>query len=391
LGAVGRTFRLASNLLTPLVFLSACGSSATSGGASQAGLDGAGGGADVAWLTDAPGAGQTSEASPDTGAQPSPGMDAASTASEEAATAEAGGDSSVAPEAASPAESGVPAGPAKIVLVAGSLMTPFGVAVDPVAGDLYVADYGDSTVRHIDSAGTSATIVGAGATGPGASVTLNKPHDLLFQPKTKNLFIADTFGGRVLRMDGVSGTVTVFAGGTAKIPASGMIFCLAFDPTGTLLYFISAGLISVADLSTGTLKMTLNYANPRVIAVDSKGTLYAVKNTGTGPANLQTVDPVTGAGTDVTGGGPLAAPKHIAIDPDDNVVIADTEGQLVRRYVVSTKSLETLAGNGMAGTGTLGGPPLMAQVTRPHGIFVDATGRIVIADSFNNRVLAIVH
>jgi hypothetical protein len=73
------------------------------------------------------------------------------------------------------------------------------------------------------------------------------------------------------------------------------------------------------------------------------------------------------------------------------VVIADTEGFVVRKYVVSTKTLLPVAGNGKPGTGMLDGPPELAQLTRPHGVFVDATGRIVIADSFNNRVLAIVH
>jgi DNA-binding beta-propeller fold protein YncE len=292
-------------------------------------------------------------------------------------------------DAGAAAETSVPTASAKIVLLAGGLMTPFGVAVDPIAGDLYVADYGDSTVRRVSATGMSTVVVGPGASGPAATITLNKPHDLLFQPGTRNLFIADTFAGRVIRMDVSTGAATVFAGGGAAVPASGMTFCLAFDPPGKVLYFISGGRIAVADVAAGTPKTTINYANPRVIAVDSKGTLYAVMNTGTGPATLQTVDPASGAGTDVPGGGPLAAPKHIAIDGNDDVVIADTEGFVVRKYVVASKNLVPVAGNGKAGTGMLDGPPALAQLTRPHGIFVDHSGRIVIADSFNNRVLGI--
>jgi DNA-binding beta-propeller fold protein YncE len=281
-------------------------------------------------------------------------------------------------------------GPAKIVLIAGGFMMPFGVAVDPVARDLYVADYGDNTVRRIDASGMAATVVGPGASGPGAMVTLTRPHDVLFQPGTRNLFIADTFAGRVLRMDAATGNVTVFAGPAGKVPAGGMTFCLAFDAAGTLLYFIASGGITVVDLKTETVKSTLNYANPRVIAVDSKGTLYAVKNTGTASATLQVVD-ATGNGTDVVGGGPLAAPKHITVDRDDNVVIADTESHTIRKYVVATKTLVLVAGTGTAGTGILDGPPAMAQLRRPHGVFVDAMSRILIADSFNGRVLGIVH
>ena len=34
--------------------------------------------------------------------------------------------------------------------------------------------------------------------------------------------------------------------------------------------------------------------------------------------------------------------------------------------------------------------PEQAQTDRPHGAFVDASGRILIADSFNDRILGIV-
>jgi DNA-binding beta-propeller fold protein YncE len=93
--------------------------------------------------------------------------------------------------------------------------------------------------------------------------------------------------------------------------------------------------------------------------------------------------------SDVMGSGGLAAPKHLSIDNDDNVIITDTESDTIRKYVVATKTVVKIAGSGGNGGGTLGGSPEQATLARPHGAYVDAQGRIFIADSFNNRVLRI--
>jgi len=78
------------------------------------------------------------------------------------------------------------------------------------------------------------------------------------------------------------------------------------------------------------------------------------------------------------------------VDMNDDVLIADTELFLIRKYSPASDSLFTLAGNGVSGTGTLGGDPLQAQFKRPHGIFQDKkTGAIYVSDSENDRVLKI--
>jgi hypothetical protein len=122
---------------------------------------------------------------------------------------------------------------------------------------------------------------------------------------------------------------------------------------------------------------------PRVIAVDSRRNLYFDAGN-----SLKVADPM-GKISDVMGSGGLNAPKHLSIDLDDNVIIADTESNTIRKWVAASKMVVKVAGTGAAGTGTLGGAPEMAQLNRPHGAFVDGQGRIWISDSFNNRVLRI--
>jgi hypothetical protein len=85
------------------------------------------------------------------------------------------------------------------------------------------------------------------------------------------------------------------------------------------------------------------------------------------------------------------APKRITVDNDDNFIIVDTESHSILKYQLATKSIVRLVGNGQRGAGTLGGSPLMAQTARPHGAFVEPSGRILIADSFNNRIIGIVY
>jgi DNA-binding beta-propeller fold protein YncE len=279
----------------------------------------------------------------------------------------------------------IPTGPGKIVLIAGggnggdgtpaamaSTNKPFGAVVDPLNGDVYIAEFGGHRVRRIDDKGIISTVMGAGATGPGGKMTLGQPHNLLFQPNTHNLFVADTFAGRVIKMDATTGESAVFVGGL------GTAYCLAFDPTGEHLYVTSGG-VTIIDLKTmATTKV--NTPSPRVIAVDSKKNLYLG-----GGGSLRVADAM-GKITDVMGSGGLAAPKHLSIDLDDNVIISDTESNTIRKYVVATKTVVKIAGGG---GGALGGSPDMAQLKRPHGAFVDGQGRIFIADSFNDRVLRI--
>jgi hypothetical protein len=356
------------------------GGTAAGGGGATAG--GAGGGPAGTGGAGAAGAGTGGagggEAPPDAATGGAPGMDSGAPA-----------DSASSPPADAPV---VPRGPGKIVLVAGggnggdgspaimaSTNRPFGAVTDPLSGEVYIAEYGGRKVRKIDKQGIISTVMGAGAAGPGGRITLGQPHNLLFQPNTHNLFVADTFAGRVIKMDVTTGEAAVFAGrGSNVAPGFGNAFCLSFDPTGEHLYVTGSG-VTIIDLKT--LAVTrVNTATPRVIAVDSRRNLYLG-----GGGSLRVADPM-GRISDVMGSGGLAAPKHLSIDLEDNVIITDTESDTIRKWVAATKSVVKIAGGG---SGALGGAPENARFARPHGAYVDAQGSIWIADSFNNRVVRI--
>jgi DNA-binding beta-propeller fold protein YncE len=183
-------------------------------------------------------------------------------------------------------------------------------------------------------------------------------------------------------MDAATGQVEVFAGsGSNLVPNLGRTYCLAFDAAGEKLY-VTGGGVTIIDLKTKAVSR-VNTATPRVIAVDSKSNLYLG-----GGGSLRMANPM-GMISDVMGSGGLMGPKHLSVDNDDNVIITDTESDTIRKYIVATKTVVKIAGTGGNGQGTLGGSPEQAGLNRPHGAYVDAQGRMFIADSLNNRVLRI--
>jgi DNA-binding beta-propeller fold protein YncE len=104
------------------------------------------------------------------------------------------------------------------------------------------------------------------------------------------------------------------------------------------------------------------------------------------------------AGTGAKGfggnGGPakdatLSGPKGLSIDPKTgDVYLADTESHSIRVIDRKAGKLNLVAGTGVKGDGP-DGPPRGCQLSRPHGIFVDADGTIFIGDSENHRVRVI--
>eukprot|EP01031_Cornospumella_fuschlensis_P050197 gene50197-61426_t len=114
---------------------------------------------------------------------------------------------------------------------AARFLNPFGLALD-AGGDLFLADSGNHTVRRITPSGTVTTFVGtAGLRGTtsatGAAARFNFPSALAFDA-TGDLLVADTSNDCIRRVT-PAGVVTVFAG-SADIRGS-------TNGTGTVAHF----------------------------------------------------------------------------------------------------------------------------------------------------------
>lgn len=73
----------------------------------------------------------------------------------------------------------------------------------------------------------------------------------------------------------------------------------------------------------------------------------------------------------------------IVADKDGNIYVADGSNNCIRK-ITRAGLVSTLAGNGSIGFAD--GPAQTAEFNYPHGVAVDATGNVYVADAGNNRV-----
>ncbi len=82
----------------------------------------------------------------------------------------------------------------------------------------------------------------------------------------------------------------------------------------------------------------------------------------------------------------LRAPSRIAVDPATGATyIADTANNKIRR-IDSARVITTVAGSGTGGFQGDGGEATLARLNAPRGVALDGSGRVVIADTGNNRI-----
>src|SRR5690606_6133489 len=80
------------------------------------------------------------------------------------------------------------------------------------------------------------------------------------------------------------------------------------------------------------------------------------------------------------------SPSGLAIDAAGILYVADTGNNAIRR-IAPGGIVSTLAGDGVAGYRD--GPAPTARFNGPIGVAVDAAGRVVVADTYNDRIRAI--
>jgi sugar lactone lactonase YvrE len=304
------------------------------------------------------------------------------------------------------------------------LLEPFGTGFDS-AGNMFIIEMASGNrLLKMDSKGLVHHVAGqrtagdSGDGGPALSAQFNGPHNLAVLPDG-NVLIADTWNGRVRRVDVKGATVSTLPGFNVpadRARASGP-YCIALDPNGTTLYVADLRRIHAIDVKSGATRIVAGNGqkavpvdgaiaveaplfDARAVAVDRKGNVYILERGGHAlrvvdrEGRIRTVVNASGKkGADGDGGPALAAtmngPKHLCIDGDDNVIIADAENHLIRKYVPATGKILRVAGTGKKGAAGLNGPPEQCELSRPHGVTVHRDGTLYITDSYNNRILKI--
>jgi uncharacterized protein (TIGR03437 family) len=298
------------------------------------------------------------------------------------------------------------------------LNNPYGVAADS-AGNLYIADTGNSRVRKV-SGGVITTVAGNGTAGfggdngPATSAQLNNPY-VVAMDSAGNLYIADRSNSRIRKVS--NGTITTVAGngtpgfGGDNGPATSAMLSLpssvAVDSAGNL-YIADYANYRIRKVSNGTITTvagngtqgsagdngpatSAQFMSPVGIAVDSAGNPYVadwyahrIRKISNGA-----IATVAGGGSALGDNGPAASarfdePWGIAVDSVGSLYIADVGNQRIRK--VTNGVVTTVAGNGTVGFSGDNGPAASAQLNYPYGVAVDSAGNLYIADSGNDRI-----
>ena len=326
-------------------------------------------------------------------------------------------------------------GPIRLELLAGSLGghgnadgagpaaafdLPQSVAVDR-AGNVYVADSRNSTIRKITAAGVVTTLAGIAGTpgsadGTGSAARLDNPAGVAIDD-AGNVYVADSFN-RTIRKITPSGAVTTLAGSPGVVGSADGTGAAAsfFSPTGVAVdgagdvYVTDAGNSNIRKITAGGAVSTLagttgvagsadgvgaaaQFNTPFGIAVDGTGNVYVADQGNhtirkiTPAAEVTTLAGSAGSagGADGTGAAArFAQPTGVAVDGAGNLYVGDELNGTIRK-ITAAGSVTTLAGTANAG-GSADGSGAAARFSFPEGVAVDAAGDVFVADAFNATI-----
>jgi len=293
--------------------------------------------------------------------------------------------------------------------------SPTGVAVNS-EGTVYVVDFYNHRIREITPAGVVTTLAGSGvrgfADGTGDTAKFNSPYGIEVNSEG-TIYVSDTGNNRIRKItpagvvttlagSGVSGFadgpgtdarfdlprgITVDSMGTIYVSDEGNNRIRKITPAGVVTTLAGSGVAGFADGTGDTAK----FDNARGIAVNSEGSIYV---SDTGNNRIREITP-TGVVTTFAGSGVAGFadgtgtdaqfnyPAGIAINSEGTIYVSDTKGQRIRR-ITPAGVVTTLAGSGVAGFAD--GTGTAAQFNVPHGLTVDPSGALYVAELTNNRI-----
>lgn len=290
--------------------------------------------------------------------------------------------------------------------------SPRGISVDG-SGNLYVADQLNNAIRKIATTGVVTTIAGTGTAGfvngPVASAQFNQPAGVITDV-AGNAYVAD-YGNNVIRKISTSGIVSTFAGSVkgftdgfgkfAKfnnpqgigIDTSGNVYVAdatnnrvrKITPGSSVTTFAGSG---IADLVNDTGAYAA-FRRPMATAADAAGNIYVADIDNN---CIRKITP-TWAVTTLAGGskgfvdavGAAAQfnqPNGVAVDKYGNVYVADAGNNRIRK--ISPAGLVTTVAGSTPGFADSTGQ--LSRFNQPKGIAVDGAGVIYVSDVVNNRI-----
>jgi serine/threonine protein kinase len=303
---------------------------------------------------------------------------------------------------------------------------PHGIAADK-AGNIYVADTGNNTIRKIAPNGMVSTLAGLAGShgsddGVGNSARFWAPFGVAVD-NSGNVYVSDTLNNTIRKIS-PSGTVTMLAGKAGEPGSDDGVGAAARFRNPWGIAADGSGNIYVADSSNDEIRkiapdgrvstlagkageMGLDNGNGSAararfngafgVAVDSIGRLYVadsgnnvirqIQITGVVSSKAPASGPMGIAGADDGFFARFSNPQGIAVGAPPNflVYVADTGNGRLRRIVLDgevTTLLDSGAGRVAFGKGSDGS----IKFSNPGGVAVDGAGNIYVSDTGANCI-----
>jgi sugar lactone lactonase YvrE len=291
---------------------------------------------------------------------------------------------------------------------------PEGVAVDS-AGNVYVADTGNDTIREITTNGTVSTIAGqidnpGSSDGPATNgASFSHPAALAID-SSNNIYIVDQGNSTIRKL--ASGHVSTLAGQVGSLGASNGFgtnaqfsgpFGIAVDKSGNI-YVADTGTNLVRFITPAGLVSTIGtsadpaFDAPSGVVVDSSSNVYV---TDSGNEVIRMISPGgtvsvyegqlssygDGDGAFGSTAATFKSPWGIAIDTNGNLFVGDSGNGSIRK-VTPGLTLSTIAGPdpSYGVEGPIDGSSFQARLFGPNGLAVDGASNVYVADLSDNCI-----
>ena len=263
-------------------------------------------------------------------------------------------------------------GPAKDAL----MQNPYYLCLDQ-KNNLYVSETGGHRIRKINlTTGIVSTFAGNGTAGfsgdggPASLASLNTPRGICTDG-ADNIYITDYVNNKIRKVDGLTGIITTIAGNGSQV-----------------------------ETGDGGLAVNAGIPLPNSIVTDPAGNIYFAEVVPLVTSRIRKINGATGIITTIAGnnnyaysgdGGPalnaeLFNPVALTLDLSGNIYISENDDSRIRMINASTGIISTIAGNGTNGFGGDGGPAVLGTMNFPRQLAHDGAGNLYVADLFSNRI-----